>query len=256
MQNTTRLFDLFDEFGVKGTFFFLGWVAERYPSLVRKAVELGHEIGCHSYAHHPVFRMTPEAFKTDTVRAKRAIEDAGGIGVDFYRAPSFSIVRSSRWAFDILAELGFTRDSSIHPVPHPTYGNPQAPRRPFRTASGIIEYPIATWRVCGRNLPMGGGAYLRIFPYQYIKTGLNSLQREGLPGALYLHPWEIDAGQPRIATARKARMRQYTGLAATESKLRRLMRDFQLTTMSQAFANVAPLNVPMLDGLVPQPEAA
>ncbi len=251
VHNTTRLFDLFDEFGVKATFFFLGWVAERYPALVRRAVELGHEIGCHSYAHHPVYRMTPVAFRSDTARAKQVIEDAAGKAVDFYRAPSFSIIPSCYWAFDVLGELGFTRDSSVHPVAHPTYGNPSAPRQPFRTNSGVAEYPIATWRLWGRNLPIGGGAYLRIFPYQYIKTGLKSLNREGHPAVIYLHPWEIDADQPRIATARKARLRQYTGLGATESKLRRLMKEFHLTTIEKAFADV-----PLLDAPLPAPALA
>ena len=164
VHNTHRLFDLFEEFGVKGTFFFLGWVAERHPSLVRRAVDLGHEIGCHSYAHHPVYRMTPVAFRSDTARAKQVIEDAAGKAVDFYRAPSFSIIPSCNWAFDVLGELGFTRDSSVHPIAHPTYGNPSAPRQPYRITSEITEYPIATWRLLGRNFPIGGGAYLRIFP--------------------------------------------------------------------------------------------
>jgi polysaccharide deacetylase family protein (PEP-CTERM system associated) len=255
VQSTSRLLDLFDEFEVKGTFFFLGWVAERYPALVRRAVERGHEIGCHSYAHHPVFRLTPESFRADTLLAKQLIEDAAGVAVKFYRAPSFSIVRSCSWAFAVLSELGFTQDSSVHPISHPTYGNPNAPRRPWQTASGIVEYPIATWRVLGRNLPVGGGAYLRIFPYQFVKTGVRSLNREGLPAVLYLHPWEIDPGQPRIATALKSRLRQYTGLESMESKLRHLMADFKLAPITQAFANVPLLQAPMF-GQIARAEAA
>lgn len=255
VQSTHRLFDLFDEFGVKGTFFFLGWVAERFPALVRRAVESGHEIGCHSYAHHPVYRLTPETFRADTLRSKQVIEDAAGVAVSFYRAPSFSIVRSSSWAFAILQELGFTQDSSVHPISHPTYGNPNAPRRPWRTASGIIEYPIATWRMLGRNFPIGGGAYLRIFPYQFVKTGVQSLNRERLPAVLYLHPWEIDPQQPRIATALKSRMRQYTGLHSMETKLRHLMTDFELAPISEAFANVTLLQAPFL-GQIARAEAA
>ncbi len=137
--NTERLLELLSELRVKATFFFLGWVAEQFPSLVRKAIAGGHEIACHSYAHHPVFRISPSHFRADTLRAKRAIEDAGGVQVDCYRAPSFSIIPSCYWAFEVLAELGFSRDSSINPVAHPTYGNPAAPRGPWVVNSAILE---------------------------------------------------------------------------------------------------------------------
>ena len=166
--NTHRILDLFDECNVKGTFFTLGWVAERYPKLVQEIVNRGHEPACHSYWHRLIYKLTPEEFRADTRRAKDCIEQAGGLAVTGYRAPSFSIVRRSAWAFDVLAEAGFQYDSSVFPVKHDTYGVPDAPRSPFEvsTPSGpIVEFPMTTFRVgAGPNLPVGGGGYLRMLP--------------------------------------------------------------------------------------------
>jgi polysaccharide deacetylase family protein (PEP-CTERM system associated) len=227
--NTQALFDLFARFDVKATFFFLGWAVERFPQLARKAHELGHEVGCHSYWHHPVFRMTAKEFWEDTRRARNVIEDAIGAPVTGYRAPNFSINHSVPWAYPILEELGFQYDSSVNPVRHTLYDNHAAPRNPSRVGEGLIELPIATWRVCGHNLPVGGGAYLRILPYALMKNGIRAINRdEQAPAVLYLHPWEIDHSQPRLQASLKSRIRQYTGLARMKSRLELLLGQFPL----------------------------
>jgi len=236
-DSTRRLFELLGNHNVRGTFFFLGWVAERFPRLVREALELGHEVGCHSFWHRPVHRLTPSEFRDDTLRAKRAIEDAGGVRVRGYRAPSFTMVAGTEWALAILAELGFDYDSSVHPVPHDLYSNASAPRVPNRVSGGaILELPIATTRLGNKNLPIGGGGYLRILPYAYSRWGLRrSNQVEGMRGIVYLHPWEIDAEQPRLQAPRKARFRQYVGLSTMERKLDSLLQDFRFAPISSVF---------------------
>lgn len=227
-SNTRRLLDLFDECDVKGTYFILGWVAERYPQLVREIAGRGHELGCHSYWHRPVYKLTPAEFREDTQRAKDVIEQASGVTLYGYRAPSFSITGQSLWAFDVLAELGFTYDSSVFPVSHDVYGMPDAPRSPFivKTPSGpVVEYPMATFRLAsGRNLPVGGGGYLRIFPYWYTDMGVRRAWRDGVPVVSYIHPWEIDPGQPRLTGPLKSRLRHYTNLTKTEERWRKLVR--------------------------------
>jgi polysaccharide deacetylase family protein (PEP-CTERM system associated) len=227
--NTYALFDLFARHDVRATFFFLGWIAERFPQLVRKTQELGHEVGCHSYWHHPVFRMSAEEFRKDTYRAKDVIQDAIGAAVTGYRAPNFSINQSVPWAYPILEDLGFQYDSSIYPIRHDLYGNHRAPRGPHVAGGNLMELPVATWRVCSQNLPVGGGAYLRILPYALMKNGIRSINKnERTPAVLYLHPWEIDDSQPRLQASWKSRMRQYTGLAGMKQKLERLLQDFRL----------------------------
>ena len=225
--NTQRLLDLFDATGVKATFFILGWVAERYPGLVRQIVEHGHEPACHSYWHRLVYKLTPEEFRADTLRAKHCIEQAAGQAVYGYRAPSFSITTRSAWALDVLAELGFRYDSSVFPVQHDVYGVPDAPRGPFvvNTGSGpMTEFPLATFRFRnGPNLPVAGGGYLRIFPYWYTKMGVQQAWKEGLPVISYVHPWEVDPEQPRLNGRFKSRLRHYTNLAKTEKRLRKLI---------------------------------
>jgi len=227
-SNTRRLLDLFDECAVKGTYFILGWVAERYPRLVREIAGRGHELGCHSYWHRPIYKLSPDEFREDTQRAKDVIEQASGASICGYRAPSFSITNRSLWAFDVLAELGFTYDSSLFPVRHDLYGIPGAPRSPFivKTPSGpVVEYPMATFRLGGSgNLPVGGGGYLRIFPYWYTELGVRRAWRDGVPVVSYIHPWEIDPGQPRLTAPIKSRLRHYTNLSKTQERWRRLLR--------------------------------
>jgi polysaccharide deacetylase family protein (PEP-CTERM system associated) len=225
--NTHRILDLFDESETKGTFFILGWVAERYPRLVREITGRGHEPACHSYWHRLIYKLTPDEFRDDTLRAKNCIEQAAGAPIYGYRAPSFSITSRSAWALDVLAELGFRYDSSVFPVKHDTYGVPGAPRRPFRVETPfgpIVEFPMATFRVGNSpNLPIAGGGYLRMLPFSYTRIGLRRAWNEGLPVVSYIHPWEIDSQQPRINAPFKSRLRHYTNLASTEDRLRKLL---------------------------------
>jgi polysaccharide deacetylase family protein (PEP-CTERM system associated) len=225
--NTQRVLDLLDECQVKGTFFILGWVAERYPQLVREIVARGHEPACHSYWHRLIYKLDRAEFAADTRKAKDIIEQAAGEPVFGYRAPSYSITMQSLWALEVLAEAGFTYDSSIFPIRHDVYGIPDAPRHPFlvTTPSGpIVEFPITTFRMFGeQNLPVGGGGYLRIFPFWYTKLGYRRAKAERLPLIAYIHPWEVDPDQPRINGRRKSRLRHYTNLAKTHDRLRRLL---------------------------------
>ena len=239
-RNTELLLDLLDEAGCKGTFFTLGWVAEQYPQLVRRVAERGHEIGSHSLRHRIVYEMTPEEFRDDTLQAKKLLEDCSGSPVRGYRAPSFSITRDSFWALDILAELGFTYDSSIFPVKHPNYGVPEGVRSPYRiqTPSGlIIEFPMTTLEFGGHRSPFGGGAYLRFLPYWYTCWGIRLLNaRECRPACVYLHPWELDPEQPRMNGSLTSRMRHYMGLRGTPRKFRNLIRDFEFSPMGELIA--------------------
>jgi polysaccharide deacetylase family protein (PEP-CTERM system associated) len=227
--NTHRVLDLFDETGVKATFFTLGWVAERQPALVREIVRRGHELACHSYWHRLIYTLTPDEFREDTQRAKNVLEQTSGERVLGYRAPSYSVTERSLWALDVLQELGFEYDSSIFPIRHDVYGIPTAPRTPFRakTASGasIIEYPITTFRLFGMttNFPVGGGGYLRIFPYLYTWYGVRQAWKQGLPLITYIHPWEVDPDQPRMPGRLSSRLRHYTNLARTAARMRKLI---------------------------------
>jgi polysaccharide deacetylase family protein (PEP-CTERM system associated) len=236
-KNTERLLELFEQRDVKATMFFLGWVADKFPSLVSQAASAGHEIACHSYWHRAVFRLSPEQFRDDTQRAKDAIEQAGNVRVKGYRAPSFSLIPGTAWAADILVDLGFDYDSSINPIRHDFYDNRNSPRQPHRIANGsLLEIPIATSLFAGQVLPVGGGAYFRIFPYMYTSWGLRSLnENENRPAMFYLHPWEIDSAQPRLPVKLKSRLRQYVALDSTFGKLQRLLNQFQFDTVENTF---------------------
>jgi polysaccharide deacetylase family protein (PEP-CTERM system associated) len=236
--NTRRLLDLFAEHQVEATFFILGWVAERFPGLVASIAAAGHEIACHSYWHRLIFQLESREFREDTRRAKDAVEQAAGCRVEGYRAPTYSIVADSLWALDILAELEFTYDSSIFPIRHDTYGIPHAPRFPFRinTARGeLVEYPITTFRFGGsRNWPVGGGGYLRILPWWYTRIGVERAQKEGLPVIAYVHPWEIDPDQPRIAGRLRSRLRHYMNLSRTYGRLDRMLGERTFTSFRKS----------------------
>ncbi len=231
-RNAHRLLDLFAEHGVRATFFVLGWVAERCPNLVRAIVDQGHEVACHGYSHQLIYGQTPTVFRAETIRAKKCLEDQAQRPVLGYRAASYSITRRSLWALDILAELGFAYDSSIFPVRHDRYGIPGSPRWPYRldTPSGgsLIEFPPSTLAVGGYRLPVAGGGYFRIYPYQLTRFALSRINRvEGQPFIFYLHPWEIDPEQPRIRAGRLSTFRHYTNLSRCETRLGQLLRDFR-----------------------------
>jgi polysaccharide deacetylase family protein (PEP-CTERM system associated) len=225
-NNTRRLLDLCSEMQVEATFFILGWVADRFPALVREIAARGHELACHSYWHRLIYKLDPKEFREDTARAKEAIEQAAGLQVFGYRAPTYSIVASSLWATEVLAELGFTYDSSIFPIHHDNYGIPSAPRSPFRihTDSGaLLEFPIATFLIGSRRFPFGGGGYLRLLPQWYNRLGLRRAQAEGLPVISYTHPWEVDPQQPRLNGRLKSRLRHYTNLSKTYFRLEEML---------------------------------
>jgi polysaccharide deacetylase family protein (PEP-CTERM system associated) len=226
--NCERILELFANHGCRATFFVLGWVAEREPALVRKISDAGHELACHSYAHRRVFSLQPEEFRSDLRRARSLIEDAAGVRVVGYRAPTFSILRRSIWALEILADEGFLYDSSIFPIRHDLYGYPEFPRflQRLELASGrkIFEVPMSTIRVGGLNWPVGGGGYLRLLPMLYTSWAIRRIhQRDHQPFILYLHPWEIDPGQPRMDGKWKSKLRHYSGLSGMESRLEILL---------------------------------
>jgi len=233
--NTQKLLAIFEEFDVRGTFFVLGWVAERYPQLVRDIAAHGHEIACHGYSHRLVYEQSPQEFYQETHRAKNLLQEITGSAVLGYRAASYSIVRESLWALDILVELGFVYDSSIFPVRHDRYGIHDAERAPHRmatpTGKSIVEWPLATARILGFRLPVAGGGYFRLFPYGLSRWGLASINRRELrPFVFYLHPWEIDPAQPRVSASWLSRFRHYTNLGKCEERLRRLLAEFRFST--------------------------
>jgi polysaccharide deacetylase family protein (PEP-CTERM system associated) len=234
-RNTERLLDIFDEHGVRSTFFVLGWVADRHPHLVRAIVRRGHEVASHGYAHRLVYDQTPSMFREDVRRAKRTIEDAAGVAVRGFRAPSYSITPRSLWALDVLIEEGHSYDASIFPIRHDRYGIPVSPREPFyveRRAGGLLEVPGSTVRFGPVNLPIAGGGYFRLLPYAWTRWGiarLNDVERRA--AIFYLHPWEIDPEQPRLPAGWLGRLRHYRNLAATESRLRTLLTEFEFCTV-------------------------
>jgi len=231
VRNTERVLDLLAEHQVQGTFFVLTWNAERHPELVRRIADAGHEIASHGYRHRLIYEQTPAEFRDDVMRSKKILEDLVGQPVWGYRAPSFSLTAASLWALDILLESGMRYDSSIFPVSDRLYGIPNAKRFPFVIrADGdreLVEFPMSTARAGGRNWPLGGGAYLRLFPYRYMHWGVRRVNREGQPALVYVHPWELDPGQPRIrARGKRGVSTHYINLKRTEARLSRLLRDF------------------------------
>ncbi len=227
-RNTFRTLELLAKAGSRATFFVLGWVAEREPKLIREIVGAGHEIGCHSYWHRHVSRLSAMDFRSDTRQARQAIEDAAGQEIFGYRAPTFSIDSDSLWALEILAEEGFLYDSSIFPIRHDLYGMPNAPRFAFQWKGqgdlSIFEIPLTTVRLFGQNLPCAGGGYLRILPMWYSRWALRRVhERDQQPVVLYFHPWEMDPGQPRLSGGWKSHARHYAGLGPMEKKLLELL---------------------------------
>lgn len=234
-QNTERLLQIFGAAGVQATFFVLGWVAERYPSLVREIAQSGHEVASHGFAHRLVYDLTPTAFRDDVKRSKSALQEATGTAVYGYRAPSYSVTPRSLWALDILIEEGFHYDASIFPIHHDRYGIPLSPRHPYllnRSAGSIVEAPASTIRWGPWNIPVGGGGYFRILPYGWTRWGMrriNELERR--PAIFYMHPWEIDPDQPRLSAGLLSSFRHYRNLHKTEQRLRKLLADFRFARL-------------------------
>jgi polysaccharide deacetylase family protein (PEP-CTERM system associated) len=241
-NNTYRLLELLERRCIHATFFILGWVAERCPGLVRDIFNCGHEIGSHGYSHQMISRGDQESFRGDISRAKSILEDQIGSKVKCYRAPSYSITSNTLWALQILGELGFEYDSSIFPVRHDYYGIPDAPRFPhyrfLRDGGRLLEFPPSTLRAYGINLPVAGGGYLRLLPYGVTAWAIRRInEKEAQPALVYLHPWEIDPEQPRVAAPWRSRVRHYQNLRSTEKKLRRLLDDFSWASMTEVLSS-------------------
>jgi polysaccharide deacetylase family protein (PEP-CTERM system associated) len=247
-RNVNRILDLLTEGGnVKATFFTLGWIAERYPELVRRIVADGHELASHGYGHERVSDLSPEAFRQDISRSKALLEDLGGVQVQGYRAPSFSIGTANLWAFDVLARGGYHYSSSIYPIKHDHYGMPDSPRFAYRVGAGLLEIPVTTVRKFKRNLPSSGGGYFRLLPYAVSRWLLRQVnQQDHEPAIFYFHPWEIDVGQPRIAGINlKTRFRHYVNIPRTEARLQNLLRDFRWGRMDHIFLHPHATGAPL-----------
>ena len=238
VDNTHRIMDLFDEANIKATFFTLGWVAERYPDLVKDIDARGHEVASHGYSHQLIYKQTPEVFREETLKSKKILEDIIQKPIRGYRAASYSITNQSLWAIDTLIEAGFEYDSSIFPVNHDVYGIPDFPKYPHvykASATGdIVEFPISSVKFLGYQLPIAGGGYFRLYPYWFTRFGLNKLNRTGDEFVFYLHPWEVDPDQPRVeGVSWKSKFRHYNNLGKCLHRLRRLVNDFEFTTVEK-----------------------
>jgi len=234
-KNTNLLLELFDKYSVKATFFILGWVAERYPQLIKDIDSQGHEVACHGYSHQLIYTQTLETFKEETRRSKHILEDIVGKQINGYRAASYSITNRSLWALDILAEAGFTYDSSIFPVYHDNYGIPDSPGEPYvlKTSRGsqLVEFPLSTYRIFGYALPVAGGGYFRLYPYWLSKYFYKRLNKANKPFVFYLHPWEVDPDQPRVKASWLSEFRHYNNLDVCERRLESLLKDFSFVSM-------------------------
>ena len=245
-RNVGRILEMLAERQTKATFFTLGWVAERYPQLVRRIVHEGHELASHGYGHERASDLTEAAFFEDVYRAKSLLEDIGGVAVRGYRAPSFSIGEGNLWAFDSLLRAGYQYSSSIYPIRHDHYGMPDSPRHAYAVRPGLLEVPISTLRLFNRNYPSSGGGYFRLLPYQlsrWMLRRINSVERKS--GIFYFHPWEIDSEQPRVAgISNKTRFRHYVNISRMEARLNQLLRDFNWGRMDRIFLDQAQQQVP------------
>ncbi|HET6349987.1 MAG TPA: XrtA system polysaccharide deacetylase [Candidatus Krumholzibacteria bacterium] len=237
VDSTRRILDIVDDAGVRTTFFVLGDVADLHPELVQEIAGRGHEVASHGYQHQFIYRQTRAEFQADVARSLASLRAIVSQPVVAYRAPYFSIVRETRWALDVLASLGMRFDSSIFPVHNPRYGIPDARREPHRQESGVVEVPPSTMRIGAFNLPVGGGVYFRVLPSWFLRRAYRDVNREGLPVVFYLHPWEVDPGQPRVRLSPGLRWRHYYGLDSTAARLRDVLRLFP-------FGPVCELSVP------------
>lgn len=260
-RNTDRLLEMFSARNVHATFFVLGWVAERSGELIRRIHAAGHEVACHGLTHELVYRQTPEVFREETRTSKAMLEDAIGVPVVGYRAASYSITSQSLWALDVLCELGFRYDSSIFPIAHDRYGIPGASTRPGRlqTAAGrqIVEFPLSTKGLLSMRVPVAGGGYFRLLPYRFTRWALQAINDdERMPFIFYLHPWEIDAAQPRFKASWVSRFRHYTNLHACEDRLSRLLQDFRFGRVIDVLESLHLLSAEKAAGPVRDPVLA
>lgn len=240
-RNMERIMALLERHDTRATFFTLGWVAERYPALVRRIVAAGHELASHGYGHERASDLSPAQFRADVTRAKALLEDIGGQAVLGYRAPSFSIAEANLWAFDVLREVGYRYSSSIYPIRHDHYGMPDSPRFAYPVRDGLLEVPVTTLRLRGRNLPSSGGGYFRLLPYALSRWMIGRVNRVDQQSAVfYFHPWEIDVDQPRVAGIdARTRFRHYVNISRTETRIGRLLQDFAWGRMDEIFLGQA-----------------
>ncbi len=240
-RNVHRILDMLAQRQTVATFFTLGWVAQRYPTLVRRIVAEGHELASHGYGHERVSDLSRDALYQDLKRAKQLLEDVGSCPVQGYRAPSFSIGAGNLWAFDTLVQTGHRYSSSVYPIVHDHYGMPDAPRFAYRLPNGLLEVPVTTVRMLNRNLPSSGGGYFRLLPYSVSRWPIRRVNRQDQQAAVfYFHPWEIDVGQPRVAGLdAKTRFRHYVNIPRMEGRLQQLLQDFQWGRMDQVFLKTA-----------------
>jgi polysaccharide deacetylase family protein (PEP-CTERM system associated) len=240
-RNTERLLEILEQAGVHATFFVLGWVAERFPDLVRRIHAAGHELASHSYDHGLVYDKTPDSFRDDLRRARAAIEQAAGVAVTGFRAPSYSVTTRSLWALDVLAAEGYTYDSSIYPIRHDRYGIPDWDRHIHKLdlpGGTLWELPGSTVRRAGMNLPVGGGGYFRLMPYGWTRWGIGRINQEEQQRAVfYIHPWEVDPDQPQLNGSAMSRFRHYRNLDRTDARLRRLLAEFRFGTISEVLVD-------------------
>ena len=240
--NTDAVLDLFAAANVKATFFTLGWVASRYPALIRRIADAGHEVASHGLDHIRVFTMTSDQFAEDLARTRKVLEDTSGVAVTGYRAPSFSIDKRTPWAHQVLADAGYSYSSSVAPVAHDHYGWPEAPRFAFRpvAGSGLIELPVTTAKFAGKTLAAGGGGFFRLLPYGFSRWAFKQVNAAGEPGIFYFHPWEIDPDQPRVPDApMRSKIRHYTNLDVMAAKLNRMMAAFEWGRVDAVAARIA-----------------
>jgi len=239
VQSTNRVLRLFADTGSRGTFFILGSIAERYPSLVRSIAAEGHEIGSHGYAHHSVGQLTRQEFLEDVRKTKAILENVSGQHVIGYRAPNFSINRDTWWAFDQLKAAGYAYSSSVYPIYHDHYGVVGAPKDPFFPVEGFLEVPMTAMSLGPMSLPAGGGGYFRLLPYALSRAAIRRVNRKERRRAVnYFHPWELDPGQPRLDLPLRSRFRHYVNLGIMESKLHRLFNDFRWSRMDRVFGDL------------------
>ncbi|HEX6136207.1 MAG TPA: XrtA system polysaccharide deacetylase [Casimicrobiaceae bacterium] len=241
-RNVERILALLADANATATFFTLGWIAERYPSLIRRICDTGHELASHGFAHERASAQPPKEFLADIGLAKAIIEDVTGKDVRGYRAPSFSVGASNPWAFDAICEAGYRYSSSIYPIRHDHYGMPDAPRFAHEVRPGLLEIPVATVRLLRSNWPAGGGGYFRLLPYALSRWSIRRINaRDRQPAMFYFHPWELDPDQPRVrGTNAKTRFRHYVNLRRTAPRLARLFRDFRWSRVDRVFLSGAP----------------
>lgn len=235
--NTYRLLEKFSEHNTKATFFTLGWVAKKFPGLIKEIVNSGHELASHGMLHQRASKQDRDTFKKDVGDAKRLLEDIGGVPIIGYRAPSFSFTKDNLWTYEVLSEEGYRYSSSVYPVAHDHYGIPDAPRFKYTTQSGVLEIPLSTLSLCGKNMPISGGGYFRLYPYVMTRWAISHLINvDEQPYIFYLHPWEIDCDQPRVRQAAlKSRFRHYLNLNKVDGRLESLLTDFEWSSMAEIY---------------------